>query len=168
MRRPATLPSRNRPSPMQPSQIEPTLTALGPDALFTVGVLRAWVAPVMQPGHPHPDWREICRMIHLDTEGMRGFDRMMGLLTAHAQRLVEVRCCDCPSIGVDERAMLRLVGALQAGDRLSALEVLTGWMPTPIARMALGHALVFARAVAGAGLRLPPPVVRPALGVTLH
>ncbi|RVT96315.1 hypothetical protein EOD42_14495 [Rhodovarius crocodyli] len=153
---------------MTPQPTEPTLETLGPDALFTVGVLRAWVAPLMQPGKANPDWRDICRMIHLCSEGIRAFDRMMALLTNHARRPIEVRCCDCPQVGIDERHMLRLIGALQIGDRVEALEVLVGWMPTQIAQIALLYAAGFADSVAEAGLRLPPPIMRPAIGVTLH
>jgi hypothetical protein len=153
---------------MMPPQTETSLETLGPDALFTVGVLRAWVAPLMQPDKQNPDWRDICRMIHLGTEGIRAFDRMMALLTNHARRPIEVRCCDCPQLGIDECHMLRLVGALQVGDRVEGLQVLAGWMPTQIAQIALIYAAGFADSVADAGLRLPPPVMRPAIGITLH
>ncbi|MDB5413602.1 MAG: hypothetical protein JWR10_1937 [Rubritepida sp.] len=137
---------------------------LGPEELFVVGALRAWVAPVMRPGTPHPDWREIFRLASVSSAGAVGFDLLMSVVGSAAQRIIEVRCCRCPSLGADEVAMLRLVSALQNQDTLTALDVLSDWVGPGSVAPALRGAQRFAAMTAEAGHRLP----RQAMPASMH
>jgi hypothetical protein len=101
----------------RPAPGERAILDLGPEELFVVAALRAWVAPVMRPGAPHPDWREMFRLAEVASAGAVGFDLLMSVVGSAAQRIIEVRCCRCPSLGADEVAMLRLVAALQNATR---------------------------------------------------
>lgn len=152
---------------------ERAILELGAEELFVVASLRAWVAPVMRPGTPHPDWREMFRLAGVNSAGAVGFDLLMSVVGSAAQRIVEVRCCRCPSLGADEMAMLRLVAALQAADTLSALDVISDWVPPGSVAPALRGAQRFAAAMAAAGHLLPAQDVTMAamqrpMGVSLH
>lgn len=120
--------------------------------LLVVAALRAWVAPLTRPGQPHPDWREIFRLAGTEAAAGIGFDALMSVISTHARRLIDVHCCNCPALGEDEAAMLRLVGALQAGQAPAALEVLAGWLPGEAVRPACHAARRFALGLAEAGL----------------
>jgi len=139
---------------------------LGPDELFVVGALRAWVAPLMRPGSQHPDWRSLFGIAGVAAPGAAGFDLMLTVIAGSAQRLLEVRCCRCPTLGADEAAMLHLVSALQIGDVPGALDVLSDWLPPDSVPAALRAARHFAAAMAAGGLRvsLQPHDGRPAAG----
>ncbi|WP_421992507.1 hypothetical protein [Roseococcus sp.] len=135
--------------------------------------LRAWVAPRMRPGAPHPDWREMFRLAGVAAPGAVGFDMLMSVVGSAAQRLIEVRCCRCPSLGADEAAMLRLVKAMQEGDTLSALDVIADWVPQGSVEPALRGVQRFATMMSAAGHRLPAqtmPVaaMRRPVGAVLH
>ncbi len=146
---------------------------LGPEELFVVAALRAWVSPRMRPGTPHPDWQEMFRLAGVAADGALGFDLLMSVVGEAARRLIEVRCCPCPSLGADEGAMLRLVAALQDDDTLSALDVLSDWVAPGSVAPALRGARRFTAMMLAAGHRLPaqaPPIralERPA-GALLH
>jgi hypothetical protein len=140
---------------------------LGAEELFVLGAFRAWVAPRMRPGAAHPDWRELFRLAGAPAAAAVGLDLLLSVVAAHAQRLIEVRCCACPSLGPDEEALLRLVAALQAGDSLDALDVLSDWLPPGMVAPALRGAQRFATLIAAAGLRLPA-AARARVAATLH
>lgn len=124
---------------------------------FVVAALRCWVAPVMHPQGSHPDWRNVFRISGVAATGSGGFDLMMSIIAHSARRSLEVSCCRCPSLGVDEIAMLQLVGSLHGGDTSGALSVLSDWLPPGAVIPALQAAQRFAAATAAAGLRLPAP-----------
>jgi len=136
--------------------------ALDIPALLVVGALRAWVAPLVNPGHVHPDWREILSLAGVPGEAAVGFQRMMEVVAGHARRLIEVRCCQCPALGADEVHMLTLVAALQGGDAFTPVRILTDWLPPGMVTPALAGAQRFAAVLAAEGLRLPA-AARPAL-----
>ncbi len=158
----------HRPAPGERATLD-----LGPEELFVVAALRAWVAPIMRPGTPHPDWREMFRLAGVAAAGVVGFDLVMSVVGSAAQRIIEVRCCRCPSLGADEVAMLRLVAALQNGDTLSALDILSDWVPPGSVAPALRGAQRFAAMMSAAGHRLPPQAMpmaamRRPVGAMLH
>ena len=138
---------------------ERALLDLGPEELFVVAALRAWVAPVMRPGMAHPDWREMFRLAGVSSAGAVGFDLLMSVVGSAAQRIIEVRCCRCPSLGADEVAMLRLVNAMQNADTLSALDVISDWVPPGSVAPALRGAQRFAAMMSAAGHRLPAQAI---------
>ncbi|WP_431284743.1 hypothetical protein ACQW02_08015 [Humitalea sp. 24SJ18S-53] len=123
--------------------------------LFVVGALRAWVAPLVRPKGLYPEWRDIFRMAQVAPPGAVGFELLMSVVSSHAQRSIEVRCCHCPALAGDEAAMLRLVAGLQAGDSFSALDVLSDWLPVAMVAPGFRGAQRFAALTAEAGLRLP-------------
>jgi hypothetical protein len=132
------------------------MMALGPAALFAVAAMRAWAAPLMRPDAPHPDWRHLFGLARLAPQGLVGFEVLMTILGTHAQRLIDVHCCACPSLGEDERGMLRLVAAIQAGAIPDAIGVLAGWLPAEAVGPALNGARAFAAGMVEAGLHLLP------------
>jgi hypothetical protein len=153
---------------------ERTALDLAAEELFVVGAFRAWVAPVLRPGGDHPDWRDLFRLAGVPAAGAVGFDVLMSVLGASARRPIDVRCTHCPAISPDEEAMLRLVASLQAGEPLSALNVLSDWLAPDAVASALRGAQRFAALTAAAGLRLTsepgapatPPMIP--VGATLH
>jgi len=157
----------------RPEPGERAILDLGAEELFVVASLRAWVAPMMRPGTPHPDWREMFRLAGVASAGAVGFELVMSVLGSTAQRVIEVRCCRCPSLGADEVRMLRLVAALQAGDTVAALDVIADWVPPGSITPALRGAERFAAMMSAAGHRLPPQempmaAMRRPEGVILH
>lgn len=158
----------------RPAATERAMLDLGPEELFVVAALRAWVAPHMRPDGVHPDWRNLFRLAAVAAPGAAGFDQMMSVVGSSAQRVLEVRCCRCPTLGADEDAMLRLIAALQTGDTFGALDVLSDWLPSGAITPALRGAQCFAALTAAAGLRLPVPVAAhvtqtiSSKGTTLH
>jgi hypothetical protein len=132
------------------------MMALGPAALLAVAAMRAWAAPLMRPDAPHPDWRQLFGLARLAPQGLVGFEVLMTILGTHAQRLIDVHCCACPSLGEDERSMLRLVAAIQAGALTEAIGVLADWLPAEAVGPALNGARAFAAGMVDAGLHLLP------------
>jgi hypothetical protein len=129
---------------------------LGPAALFVVATLRAWVAPRMRPEAEHPDWRALFGLAGVAAPGLVGFDVMMTVIGAQARRLIDVHCCACRVLGEDERAMLHLVAALQAGLGADAARLLLDWLPAEAVGRALDGAGRFAAGMEAAGLLLAP------------
>lgn len=154
--------SHTPPCPDGHADTDRPVHALDIPALLVVGAMRAWVAPLVKPGHEHPNWREILRLAGVPGEGAQGFNRLMEVVAGHARRLIEVRCCHCPALGEDEVHMLSLMGALQQGDAFMPVRILTDWLPAGQVTPALASAQRFAAILAAQGLRLPGPV-RPAL-----
>ncbi|WP_424811513.1 hypothetical protein [Roseococcus sp. YIM B11640] len=135
---------------------------LSAEELFVVGSLRAWVSPLMRPGTPCPDWKEIFRLAAVGGEASAGFDRLMSIIGTSAQRIIEVRCCSCPSLGADEVNMLHLVAALQMADRTGAIDIIADWVAPAFVAAALRGAEQFAAGTMEAALWLPPQTALPA------
>lgn len=138
-----------------PAPQERAALDLSAEELFVLGAFRAWVAPRMRPGGQHPDWRELFRLAGAPMAATMGFDAMLTVVSAHAQRLIEVRCCACPAVGKDEEGLLRSIAGLQAGESLPALDVLSDWLPPGLVAPALRGAQRFATLIAASGLHLP-------------
>lgn len=138
--------------------------SLDAEALFLVGVLRAWTAAQ----RPHrsdatPDWRDIIALAGLPAEAAREFSGFMAIVLHGMRRPLDIRCCPCPQVGRDEEALLRIIGALQRGDRLTALDDLADWLQpegvVPALRGAgrLAAVLEAHEVDLAAGAGLPPP-----------
>lgn len=140
---------------LEPAPGERSALDLASGELFVLAALRAWVAPLRDPEGSHPDWRALFRMAGVAAEAAQGFDQLMGIVARGAIRLLDVRCCRCPGLGADEEALLRITAALQAGEALTALDELAGWLPQAALVPALQGAQRFATLTAAAGLRLP-------------
>jgi len=138
---------------------EGDMMALGPAALFVVASLRVWAAPLMRPNERHPDWQGLFRLAAVAPHGLVGFDVLMTVIGAHARRPIDVHCCACPVLGEDERSMLRLVAALQAGMTTEAVMVLADWLPEDVIVPALTGARQFAAEMSRASLMLLPPAM---------
>jgi len=138
-----------------PAPLERAALDLCAGELFVLGAFRAWVAPRMRPDGQHPDWRELFRLAGAPMAAAVGFDAMLTVVSSHAHRLIEVRCCACPAVGKDEEGLLRLAAGLQRGESLPALDVLSDWLPAGLVAPALRGAQRFATLIAASGLRLP-------------
>ena len=116
-----------------------TTLSLEAESLFLVGVSRAWTA-AQQQDPDAADWRHIFQLADLPAEAATAYGSFMALVMQSSRRPLEVRCCSCPEVGPDEEALLRIIGAVQAGDLLAALEDLDGWLHpgnrTPVLRAA--------------------------------
>jgi hypothetical protein len=121
---------------------------------FVVVSLRLWAAPYRQPNLSHPDWRLGFAAAGVD-EAERAFDELFRLVLVSAERSLDVRCARCAQLGGDEIAFLRMVGQLQRCRWFEAETVLSDWLPAPVVNAALVAAMIFATALAGAGLVLP-------------
>ena len=136
--------------------------SLEAEALFVVGVCRAWTA-ALQPADPEtpdwetpnsetpdsesPDWRHIFTLASLPPEAAAAYASFMTLVMQSRRRPLDIRGCSCPEVGRDEEALLRLIGAVQAGDLLAALDELDDWLRpgnrTPVLRAAGTVAALF-------------------------
>ncbi|MBL6459463.1 hypothetical protein JMJ55_29555 [Belnapia sp. T6] len=123
-----------------------------------VAALRCWVAPIMHPQGHHPAWQAVFQLAGVAEDASTEFNLLMAILAHSAQRMLEVRCCHCPSLGADEIAMLELVGSLQEGNTLGALSVLSDWLPPATIGPALLAAKRFSEAMSAAGLRVTASV----------
>lgn len=141
--------------------------SLGPAELLLVGALRAWVAPLIRPGAPHPDWREVFALARLAPATMVAFEALLSILASQSRRLIAVPCCGCPGVGEDEGAAVRLVAALQRQDLLPALDILGDWLAPEAVGPALRAARRVAIGMAAAGLVLPGAAA-PQPAATLH
>jgi hypothetical protein len=104
------------------------VTALEPEELFIVGVLRAWVS-MRRPGRDTPlSWRDVFAMAELPSDAAAAFDGLIVIVARAMRRALDVRCRHCPQVGADEEAMLRMMGAVQARDRLTGLDELSAWL----------------------------------------
>lgn len=136
---------------------------LDPGSLLLLVVVRAWVSRHRAPDQPAPDWRQLLVLSEVSEPTVERLDRLLRQVRHGMRRPLDVRCCPCPRIGADEEALLRMIGALQAGDRLAALDELCDWLEPEAAARTLPDADAFARAflaeglpVAGAAVPAPP------------
>ncbi len=136
-------------------------------SLLVLVALRAWVSRIRAPNEPVPDWRELMRAAELPEATAARFDTLMGHVRHGMRRALDVRCWTCPRVGADEEAMLHMMAALQAGDRLSALDTLADWLGPDAATQALPGAEAFATALKEEGLVLvaAAPRARPGAGM---
>ncbi len=121
---------------------------------FVVVSQRLWAAPYRQPGQRHADWRHGFVAAGVE-EAERAFDELFRVVLRSALRSLDVRCARCGALGTDEIAFLRMIGQLQRGRCFEAEAVLSDWLPLPAVNTALAAAMIFATALAGAGLVLP-------------
>jgi hypothetical protein len=121
---------------------------------FTIVALRLWAAPYRQPGVIHADWRLGFAAAGVD-DAERAFDELFRLVRRAALRSLGVRCTRCARLGSDEIAFLRMIAPLQRCRWFEAEAVLSGWLPPSLVDTALAASMIFATALAGAGLVLP-------------
>lgn len=143
-------------------QGRPTL-ALSAEALFLVGALRAWTA-ARRPGEDQgAGWRQIFALAEMPAEAGLAFDRFLAAVVRGLRRPLDIRCRPCPQVGADEEALLRILGALQAGDRLGAIDDLAGWLVPEAVIPALGAGQHLAGLLARHDVPLPwSPLPAPA------
>jgi len=127
--------------------------SLDPASLVIIAALRAWVAPHRAPDLPAPDWRAAFRLLGASSVMVDRFDALMWRVRHGMRRPLDIRCCACPRVGADEEVLLQLIGALQRGDRLAALDGLTDCLGEA-APPALGTASALAAVLGEAGLRI--------------
>lgn len=141
---------RDEPDP----QGRPTM-ALEAEALFVVAVLRSWIAAQRPGGDDGPDWRRIFVLAELPLEASAAFGGFMSIVRQAMRRALDIRCCTCPLVGRDEEAMLRIIGSLQADDRLRALDDIADWLYPDGVMPALDAAVKLARLLASHDVLLP-------------
>lgn len=140
--------------------------ALDPGSLLVLAALRAWVSQQRAPGQPAPEWRALFRIGEVSATAAACFDTLMGHVRHGMRRALDIRCFACPRVGADEEAMLRIIAALQEGDRLSALDELADWLGPEAAMRTLPAADAFAGAIKEEGLAILalPPRAGPGVG----
>jgi hypothetical protein len=121
---------------------------------FIVTALRL-AAPHREPERIHDHWWTGFVIAGIEEAGAIAFDSLFRRVVAAARRPLDVRCRRCPHLGADEAWLLQLVMLLQRGRQAEAEMVLSDWLPPAEARVAMMPALVFASALAGAGLLVP-------------
>lgn len=119
------------------------VTALGVEARFVLTGLRGWLS-THRSGDEAPNWRKLFALAELPPEAAAAFGSFMAIVQQTMRRALDLRCCQCPQVGEDEEAMLRVVAALQRDDRLGALEDISDWLETEGVMPALGAAGRFA------------------------
>lgn len=130
--------------------------SLTPEALFVVGAFRSWVAD-RRGRRPDtvPPWRDVFALAEMRDDAARAFDDFLSAVERGMRRPLDIRCCRCPAVGADEEALLRLLAALQAADRLTAFEVLGDWLVAGMVTHAVGLATVLAGRLAASDVTLP-------------
>ncbi|MFC7477792.1 hypothetical protein ACFQS7_25805 [Dankookia sp. GCM10030260] len=128
------------------------MNELEPEALFCIAVLRTWVAVRRPGGAASLHWREVCRQGELPEDAVQAFDAFLCAVHHAMRRPLDIRCCLCPQLGVDEDDLLLLLDALQRDDVLSALAVLTDWLVQPAIMSTLPLAMRLAAAARSCGL----------------
>lgn len=141
---------RDEPDP----QGRPTM-ALEGEALFVVAVLRSWIAAQRPGGDAGLEWRRIFVLADLPPEASASFGCFMSVVLPAMRRALDIRCCTCPQIGRDEEALLRIIGALQANDRLGALDDIADWLYPEGVMPAFNAAVRLARLLASHDVLLP-------------
>jgi hypothetical protein len=132
----------------------PTM-ALEGEALFVVAVLRSWIAAQRPGGDDGPDWRRIFVLADLPPDASACFGFFMSIVRQAMRRALDIRCCACPQVGRDEEALLRIIGALQADDRLGALDDIADWLHPEGVMPALNAAVELAGLLASYDVLLP-------------
>lgn len=125
------------------------------EALFVVAVLRSWIAAQRPGGDNGHDWRRIFVLAELPPEAAAAFGCFMAIVRQVMRRALDIRCCPCPQVGRDEEAFLRIIGALQADDRLGALDDIADWLHPEGTMPALDAAVRLASLLASHDVLLP-------------
>lgn len=139
--------------------------ALEAEALFVVAVLRSWIAAQRPGGDDGPDWHHIFVLADLPPDVSASFGCFMSIVHQAMVRALDVRCCACPQVGRDEEAVLRVIGALQADDRLGALDDIADWLHPEGVMPALKAAEELAGLLASHDVLLPHTAVAMPLDV---
>lgn len=71
------------------------------------------------------------------------------------RRALDIRCCTCPQVGRDAEALLRIIGALQADDRLGAPDDIGDWLHPEGVMPAFHAAVTLTRWLASHDVLLP-------------
>jgi len=125
--------------------------------LLAVTTLRLWVAPHREPYKDHPFWKSGLQAAGLASYGINGFDTLFWIALAAGWRQLDIRCLNCPHLGLDEAWLLQLVNHSQFGLYREAMNILNTWMIGPAARAGIIHLNLFARALSDAGLIVELP-----------
>jgi len=144
--------------PQQP-MFAPNSPVLALDTAKLLGVttLRLWVAPHRDPYGDHPFWKSGLNAAGIAPYGVNGFDTLFWITLAAGRRPLDVRCLNCPHLGLDEAWLLQLVNHSQFGLAHEAMAILGSWMIGPAVRAAIIHLNLFARALSEAGLIVELP-----------
>jgi hypothetical protein len=132
------------------------------EEVFTVAVVRAWVSAQRPADDCPPGWQDVFSMASLPVECATAFGTFMATIRRTMQRSLDIRCRRCPLVGADEEAMLRILGAIPAGDRLAAHEALSTWLATEGVMPAIDAAGRFMALLGAHGIELRyPPLLWP-------
>jgi hypothetical protein len=97
------------------------------------------------------------------------FDAFMAIILHAMQRSLDIRCRQCPLVGDDEEATLRILGAAQAGDRLAAHQALSEWLAGESVMPAVDAAGRFMALLRAQGVELRyPPLAWPSTPMSEH
>ena len=125
--------------------------------LLAVTTMRLWVAPHREPYEDHPFWKSGLHAAGIAPYGVNGFDTLFWITLAAGRRELDVRCLNCPHLGLDEAWLLQLVNHSQFGLYQEAMHILGSWMIGPAVRAGIIHLNLFARALSDAGLIVELP-----------
>jgi len=93
-------------------------------------------------------------------QALGAFLSFVGLMSFNARRTLRFRLPDCRKVSADERTLVALLAALQAG-RVSHARSLVSWLFPPGAQeLAFAYAANLARGFREGGLRVNGPSVR--------
>jgi hypothetical protein len=130
---------------------------LGTAEMLAVTSVRLWVAPHREPYEDHPYWKFGMQAAHLKPGGVHAFDTLFWIVLAAAKRDLDIRCLNCPNLGLDEAWMLQMVNHSQFGLYQQGMNILDMWMIRPAVRAAIIHLNLFAHAMSDAGLIVELP-----------
>lgn len=134
---------------------ERAVLGLEPEPLFLLAALRTWTAAQgPEPGDAE-GWREVFAMAELPAQAADAFAAFLQAIHHGLRRPLGIRCCQCRGVGEDEAEMLGLVAALQAGDRLAAMDTLLDWLDWQAAMPALALGAAFAAELAAGEVFMP-------------
>lgn len=137
-----------------------------PEQLIVWGV-RQWAGGRENWPCVEREFRRACRGA-AGVIAARALGDLVGLLAASARRPLHCLSLACGQVSPDEFAILALVAASQANDRMTAQSGARALLPECMAPVLLESVAVLGAALAAADRDLPPRYALPAPGTTVH
>lgn len=121
---------------------------------FCVWAVRAWVHNAERASTDAVPLETGFRLAKIEP-ALSSLTFFLRVVQAAAVRPLEIRCLHCPQVSPDEELLLHAIGALQAGQYVSAQIVLHRYLPCSAVRATMWSLEAFAERLQRGNLRLP-------------
>lgn len=155
---------------MDPDLLPTTFQSLRFAEQFTIWSVRKWVEQMRAMPRNVSSIRQAFDESDVGA-AFSAFDHFMRLVVSGARRQIEVNCPSCRVVSSDEEALLALVAALQAEDKITAYILLGEWLHPAAVRLAYDPVQFVADVFDDAGISLYAQIrheSRPIAGQRVH